>query len=63
MSGPIPADKVSEFVAFMECSDMDDMPDGAWFQILEDAAAAFMKQQGIKGCSNSAVHQYLQSRG
>lgn len=59
---PIPLSKLPEFVGYMEAFDNDDMPDGAWFQMLEDAATEFMKMNKIKGDSNSAVHLYLQQR-
>lgn len=62
MSNPIPAHLLDEFKASMDAADDDDVPDGAWFQILEDTAQAFMDEYKLRGCSNSAVHQYISMR-
>jgi hypothetical protein len=43
----------------MDAHDNDDLPDGAWFQVLEDAAEQFMKDNKIRGDANDATHQYL----
>lgn len=49
----------SEFVAYMSAHDMDDLPDGAWWQVLEDAATTFLEEHKIKYDSNSATHKFL----
>lgn len=62
MGKKVTAAMLDEFVAFMGAFDNEDMPDGAWWQMLEDGAEAFFKRHGIKGDPNSAVHQYLEHR-
>jgi hypothetical protein len=59
MSTPIPKHLSQEFVAYMGAHDFDDMPDGAWFCMLEEAAQQFLDQHKLKGCNNDAAHQYL----
>lgn len=59
--GPIPVSKFPEFLAHMDAADDDDLPDGAWFAVMEETAAAFMRHNRIKGCENSAAHQWVQS--
>lgn len=56
---PIPEHLLSEFRGYMEAADDDDAPDGAWFQMLEDAARQFMDDHKVKGCANTAAHQYI----
>lgn len=60
--GPIPAALFPEFVGYMDSFDDDDLPDGAWFAVLEDAAAGFMAEKRIKGCSNEATHQWVSAK-
>lgn len=43
----------------MRLHDHEDLPDGAWFAMLEEAAQQFMDDHKLRGCNNSAVHQYL----
>lgn len=44
----------------MDAHDFDDLPDGAWFAVLEDAAQQFIDTNRLgKACNNSAAHQYL----
>lgn len=62
MNGPIPQRLHDEFLVFMDEADQDDLPDGAWFAFLEEAAAEFMEQHGLRGCPNSATHQWVQAR-
>ncbi|MGL4641290.1 MAG: hypothetical protein ACRCVX_16385 [Shewanella sp.] len=54
-----PKKHADAFIAHMEAHNHEDLPDGAWFQCLEDAAEEFMKENKIKGCANSAAHEYL----
>lgn len=56
---PIPAHLLSEFRGYMDAADDDDAPDGAWFQMLEDAAHDFMAAHKLRGCANDAAHQYI----
>lgn len=58
-AGSIPQRLFSDFIACMEAADNDDLPDGAWFQVLEDCAESFMKTHHLRGDSNDAAHQYL----
>jgi hypothetical protein len=61
MNNPIPREKFEEFKAVMNAADYDNLPDGAWFQVLEDTAKRFMKSNKLKGCANDATHQYIRS--
>lgn len=66
MSNPIPAGLRQQFMAFMEVHDHDDLPDGAWFATLEQAAQQFMDDHGLNKrwmCNNDAAHQYLRFKG
>lgn len=59
-NNPIPVRLRAEFVGFMAAHDMDELPDGAWFAVLEDAAQTFIDQHKLRhACNNSAAHQYL----
>lgn len=57
--GPIPPHLWDEFIGFMGAADNDDLPDGAWFAVLEDSAQTFMGIHKLRGCNNSAAFQYL----
>jgi hypothetical protein len=46
----------------MDAHDHDELPDGAWFAILETAAESFMEANKIRGDKNDAVHQWLSER-
>lgn len=61
MSNPIPLRFIEEFKSYMDAHDNDDLSDGAWFQMLEDAAQQFMNMYNIKGSANDAAHQYINS--
>jgi hypothetical protein len=43
----------------MNAADDDNMPTGAWFQMLEDAAHEFMRMHKLHGDANDAAHQYI----
>ena len=60
--GPIPATVFDAFVAQMDAVDWDDLPDGAWFSVLEEEAGRFMKANRIKGCRNDAAHQWVRAK-
>jgi hypothetical protein len=62
MSNPIPKKLLAEFVAYMDAHNDDDLPDGAWFCVLEDAAKYFMKTNKLRGDRNDAAHQYLREK-
>ena len=59
MPAPVPASLTDEFLGYMSASEQHDVPDGAWFQILEDAARSFLRSHGLKVDANDAAHQYL----
>ena len=56
---PIPPRLHHEFLGYMSASEDDDAPDGAWFQMIEDAAREFMRVHKLRGDANDAAHQYL----
>lgn len=58
----IPKRLMNEFCAHMHANDMPDMPEGAWFSMLEEAADRFMTENNLRGCRNDATHQYLNTR-
>jgi hypothetical protein len=52
--------QTEDLIAFMAPYDMDDLPDGAWFHILEETAEEFIESRRLKGWDeNSLVHYYL----
>ena len=59
MSKPIPKQLIPAFTAHMDAHNFDDLPDGAWFAVLEDAAQQFLDANKLRGCNNDATHQYL----
>jgi hypothetical protein len=59
MNYPIPEHLKDDFVGYMSVMDKDELPDGAWWCVLEDSAIEFMKEHKLKGDSNTATHQYL----
>ena len=61
--GPVPASKFDAFTSCMEAANHDDLPDGAWFAVLEETAAQFMKENRIRGDANDATHQWIQATG
>lgn len=61
--GPVPAAKFEAFVSCMNAANNDDLPDGAWFAVLEETAARFMKENRIRGDENDAAHQWIQATG
>jgi hypothetical protein len=58
----IPKHLFDEFCAALDAANDDDAPDGAWWQMLEDASSAFMRKHRLRGSENSATHEYIQSR-
>lgn len=57
----IPQRLMPEFLAHMEAHDLEDLPDGAWFAVLTDAAEAFLRKHNLRGDSNDAVFDYLET--
>ena len=63
MSRPIPERLLPEFLALLDAADNDDLPDGAWWAVLEEAAAKFLvdhKLSDDEACD--AVHQWVAAR-
>ena len=58
-NNPIPKRLLADFMGYMAAAENDDLPDGAWFAVLEGAAEDFMGTHRLRGCPNSATHQYL----
>lgn len=57
---PIPVRLRAKFKAHMEAHDHEDLPDGAWFAVLEEGAQSFIDKFNLKfACNNCAAHQYL----
>ena len=51
-----------EFDAFMDAHNFGDLPDGAWFQCLEDAAQEFIDNHKLRGLdANDIAHEYVRS--
>lgn len=57
----IPAHLHDEFMAYMSAHDDDSLPDGAWFQMLEDGAAEFLRSHKLPGHPNDAVLHFFDS--
>lgn len=55
----IPKELQDEFYGFMKIYDNEELPDGAWWALLEEAASSFIKLHKLKVDSNDATHQYL----
>ena len=59
-NNPIPMRLRTEFQAFMEARDNDDLPDGAWWATLELAAEEFIRKHHLRWMDcNTVAHQYL----
>lgn len=59
-NNPIPVRLRAKFVAHMDEADLDDLPDGAWFAVQEEAAQQFIDGHNLKFAdATSAVHQWL----
>lgn len=60
MPGKIPVRLRDEFVAAMDAADDDNLPDGAWFQKLEETAKRFIRRKKLQFIhANDAVHQWV----
>ena len=63
MPGKIPVRFREEFAAALDAAENPDLPDGAWMQVLVDAAARFIKKKKlIYVRDHDAVLQYLRNR-
>ena len=64
MSKQLPKELQDEFMGWMEVYDHDDLPDGAWFATLEQAAEFFIGKHQLKGLhENDLAHFYIQQKG
>ena len=61
MHAPIPAHLYQKFSAHLAAVDDDDVSDGAWLQILTDAAYEFMRINALHGDAHDAVMQYVRT--
>lgn len=60
MNKTIPIHLREEFKHWMKEHDFDDLSDGAWLTVLNEAAGIFITQHKLKDIdSNDATHQYL----
>ena len=51
-----------ELVGFLSAYDHSDLPDGAWFSVLEEGAEDFAKSINLRNYdTNSMVHEYLKN--
>lgn len=57
--GGIPDDMWADFCAVMATQVDNDLPDGAWWQVLENTAEFFIAKRGLKADANTATHQFL----
>ena len=63
MSHPATTKLREEFTKHMEAHDFDNLPDGAWFHCLEQAAQEFLNKHKLtKPCANTATHRYLRGK-
>ena len=51
-----------ELFWFIDAHNDDDLPDGAWFAVLEDAVTYWNKKHGTNFDENEAVHAYLERK-
>ncbi len=47
------------FMQYMAAHDDDDLPDGAWFATLEEAAGRFFEEHGLRIDRNEGAHMYI----
>ena len=60
----IPKRLQDEFIGWMDAGNdvAEEMPDGAWFSILENFATDFCKKHKLKLDENDMVHWWLNNR-
>jgi hypothetical protein len=54
---------LEELFGALDFNNNDDLPDGAWWQVLEDTVDFFNDANGTNYEPNEMVHQWVQSRG
>ena len=59
MSNPVPEQHLQAFIDALIRHDREELSDGVWWSMLEDAASEFMQKYRIAGSPTAAVHQYL----
>ncbi len=53
-------DQTHAFMGYMDAHNDEDLPDGAWFAMLEEGAGSFIEQEGISTIdSHDLVNYYL----
>lgn len=63
-NNPIPVRLRAKFIAHMDGAELDDLPDGAWFAVQEEADQQFIDGHNLKFAdANSAVHQWHRLKG
>lgn len=66
MSNPVPVRLREKFFSRMDATNNDDLPDGAWWCVLEETAQQFLTQHHLTKPWHDpfeAVHQYLRHKG
>lgn len=63
MRNPIPPRLINEFRGYMDAAEQPDLPDGAWFQVMDDAARDFMRRYNLRGDPFDAREQYFRICG
>lgn len=61
MSQPIPENMLDQFRGYMSHAYHSDLPDGGWWAMLLEDAAAFLRENNLPDEANAAVHQLLRS--
>jgi hypothetical protein len=52
----------ARLIAALDAANNDDLPDGAWFAVLEDTVEFYNEEHGTDFDPNDTVHQYLRMR-
>jgi hypothetical protein len=52
-----------ELYYFIEAHDNDDLPDGAWWSVLENAVTYWNEKHGTNFDENETVHAYVERKG
>lgn len=59
-NNPIPVRLRDKFVAHMDAAEIDDLPDGAWQAVMEEAAQGFIDRHRLKFAdANTSMHQWI----
>lgn len=63
-NNPIPVRLRDKFVAHMDGAEIDDLPDGAYWQVMEEAAQGFIDRHHLRFAdANTAAHQWFRLKG